>query len=183
MERARVRYIILGISDGLFLGIGLSLGISFFHAYTLTFASILLVGITGALSNMFATYNAEMFTSGQQLLEYKEALFVDEYKPGKLEKTKHDKSVRYAFMSFSFTLLGSLIVLAPYAAFYFSGQQVILYASITSLAISLIILGFIGSYNQTKLNEKIMGGLKTIGIGLSIAILSTVIGFLVSYLV
>ena len=70
MEKSRSRYIILGLSDGLFLGLGISLGISFFHNYQLTFASILLVGISGSLSNFFSTYNAENFVLGQQIKEY-----------------------------------------------------------------------------------------------------------------
>ncbi len=180
MEKARLRYTILGLSDGLFLGIGLSLGVSFFHTYSLTFASILLVGITGALSNMFATYNAENFATGQQMLEYREALFLKEYKPNKITKGKAKKNIGYAFRSFLFTMIGSLIVLAPYATFYLNGQSGILPASIISLAISLIVLGFIGSYNEEELHEKIMAGLKTIGIGIAIAALSTLVGFILS---
>ncbi len=180
MERAKLRYTILGLSDGLFLGIGLSLGVSFFHTYSLTFASILLVGITGALSNMFATYNAESFTTGQQMLEYREALFLKEYRPKKIEKSRAEKNVGYAIRSFLFTILGSLIVLAPYAAFYFGGQNDIFPASMISLAISLLVLGFIGSHNEEEMHEKIIGGLKTIGIGITIAALSALVGFVLS---
>ncbi|MCL5101437.1 MAG: hypothetical protein M1348_02400 [Candidatus Parvarchaeota archaeon] len=183
MERAKARYTILGISDGLFVGIGLSLGISFFHAYSLTFASILLGGLTNALSNMFATYNAETFSTGQQLLEYKEILFLKDYNPIKLKKSKQEKSIRYATQSFVFTLVGSLIVLAPYIAFYFMGSAGIEPASITSLTMTLIILGFIGAYHQEHLHEKLKNGFKTIGIGATIALLSAIVGFLVSYLI
>ncbi len=182
MERARSRYTILGISDGLFLGLGLALGISFFHAYSLTFASVLLVGVSGALSNMFATYNAETFTTGQQLAEYKEALFLEEYRPKKLAKVKEAKNIRYATSAFVFTLIGSLIVLTPYAVFYLTGGSAIITASLVSLVVSLAILGFIGSYHEAKLKNKIKSGLKTIGIGLSIAALSAFIGFALSFL-
>lgn len=183
MEKGRSRYTILGLSDGLFVGLGLSLGISFFHTYSLTFASVLLGGITNALSNMFATYNAETFTANQQLLEYKEALFLKEYNPRKLADSKRRRSARYAAMSFMFTLAGSLIVLAPYAAFYFMGQSGIFPASLLSLAITLSILGIMGAYHKKNLSDRIRSGLKTVGIGVLVASLSVVVGFAVSYLV
>ncbi len=182
MERGKSRYTILGISDGLFVGLGLSLGISFFHAYSLTFASILLGGVTNALSNMFATYNAETFTTNQQLLEYKEALFLKDYSPSKMTRSKRQKNVRYALRSALFTILGSLIVLAPYAAFYFMGQRGILPASIVSLAVTLIVLGFVGSYHQESGRDKLRGGLKTVGIGIAVAALSVLVGFVISSL-
>lgn len=183
MERARFRYIILGISDGLFVGLGLSLGISFFHTYSLTFASILLGGVTNALSNMFATYNAETFNVGQQLLEYKKVLFLEDYNPRKLTESKQKKNLTYAAISFLFTITGSLIVLAPYATFYVIGVTGILPASLTSLIITLSILGFIGSYNHEKLNDKLKSGLKTVGIGIAIAGLSTAVGLAISYFI
>lgn len=183
MERARFRYIILGLSDGLLLGIGLSLGVSFFHVYSVTIASILLAGFTNALSNMFATYNAETFTAGQQMREYKEVLFLKDYSPEKITRSKREKSIRYALISFIFTVSGSLIVLSPYVAFYSIGQSGILPATATSLIASLLVLGFIGSYNYNEMYEKLKGALKTMGIGLSIAALSTAVGFIVSSLI
>lgn len=180
MERGRAKYFVLSISDGLFLGLGLSLGVSFFNEYSFTFTSILLVGITGALSNMFAIYNAESFTSGMQLLEYKTFLFARDYDPVKLARSKHKKSLKYATESFLSTMLGSMIVIAPYLVFYSLSGNGVRLASVASLAISLVVLAIIGSYHHSGLKSKIKGALKTTGIGVAIAALSALVGFLLS---
>ncbi len=183
MESGRIRYTILGLSDGLFLGIGLSLGVSFLQNYNLTLTSILLVGITGALSNMFSTYNAENYATGEQMREYKRFLFVKDYNPGKLADSRHAKSVRYAFLNFVFTLLGSAIVLAPYALFYFAGYGHLQEASVISLVVSLTVLGLIGSRYSSETIGKIKAGLRIVGIGIAIAAASSAVGLALSVLV
>lgn len=177
MERVSSRYLVFGISDGLFLGLGLSLGVSFLNSYSFTFVSVALVGITGALSNFFSVYNAENFVTGQRIKEYKEALFVQEYKPNKLTEFRHKKSVRYATTIFIATLIGSLIVLIPYLFSYGSAAQQIRESSIFSLVLALILLGAIGAYNSENTRERIKNSLKSIGIGLIISLLSALVGY------
>ncbi len=183
MERNRARYLVLSISDGLFLGLGLSLGVSFFNEYSFTFVSILLVGITGALSNMFSVYNAENFATGLQLMEYKKFMFTRDYNPVKLASSKHMKSLKYAAESFISTITGSIIVIAPYLAFYFSNKNGIRSASIASFIISIAVLGLIGSYSQHGSIARLKAALKTAGIGVVIAALSASVGFVLSSLV
>ncbi len=180
MERARSRYLIFGLTDGLFLGLGISLGISVFNSYQLTLTSILLVGISGSLSNFFSTYNAENFILGQQIKEYQRILFSKDYNPHKITNTKRSKNLGYAITSFISTLIGSTIVLSPYIAFYALKIKQDTIASILSLIVSLIILSYVGSYSVEKLGEKIKEGAKTAGIGLIIAGASTVIGLLIN---
>ncbi len=183
MEKARSRYIILGLSDGLFLGLGLSLGISFFHNYNIALTSILLVGITGALSNLFAIYNAETFITGQQMNEYGTALFVEDYNPKKITHFRHKRSIRYAVMSFFFTLLGSLIVVAPYAVLHVIGIGGIENASIASLVLTLFILAVIGTYHQKTVKDRVRSAARTVGIGIAIAMASSLAGLLLSSVV
>ncbi len=183
MEKARSRYIILGLSDGLFLGLGLSLGISFFHNYNIALTSILLVGITGALSNLFAIYNAETFTTGQQMSEYGTALFIKDYSPRKITHFRHKRSIRYAVISFFFTLLGSLIVVAPYAVLRIIKESGIENASIASLILTLSILAIIGTYHQKTVKDKIKSAARTVGIGITIAMASSLAGLLLSRIV
>ncbi len=180
MERARSRYIILGLSDGLFLGLGISLGISFFHSYNLTFASILLVGVSGSLSNFFSTYNAENFVLGQQIKEYGKIMFARDYNPDKITKNKKSKNLKYAELSFLSTLLGSLIVLTPYIAYSLLKIRKDSSASIISLIASLIILAYVGSYSIEKKKDRIKEGLKTASIGLLIAVISAGIGIIIN---
>ncbi len=180
MERARSRYTILGLSDGLFLGLGISLGISFFRSYQLTFASILLVGISGSLSNFFSTYNAENFVLGRQILEYKRVLFAKEYNPHKITKDKLAKNIKYAEMSFVSTLGGSFIVLLPYLSYYIIRIKQNLTTSLLSLILSLFVLSLIGSYSQEKKIDRLVAGLKTAGIGLVIAAISAVVGIAIN---
>ncbi len=180
MERAKSRYVILGLSDGLFLGLGISLGISVFHSYQLTFASILLVGVSGSLSNFFSAYNAENFVLGQQMKEYRKVLFAKEYDPKKITKLKKAKNLRYAALGFISTLLGSVIVLLPYIAYYALKATQSVATSIISLVLSLIILAIIGSYSQEEKRQKIKEGLKTAGIGLLIAGISAFLGVLIN---
>ncbi|MCL4398396.1 MAG: VIT1/CCC1 transporter family protein [Candidatus Parvarchaeota archaeon] len=180
MEKAKSRYIILGLSDGLFLGLGISLGISVFHSYQLTFASILLVGVSGSLSNFFSAYNAENFVLGQQMKEYRKILFAKEYNPRKITKLKRAKNLRYAEIGFISTLLGSVIVLLPYLAYYAANAGQSIDTSIISLILSLIILAVIGSYSQENKAQKIKEGLKTAGIGLLIAAISAFLGVLIN---
>ncbi|MCL5420724.1 MAG: VIT1/CCC1 transporter family protein [Candidatus Parvarchaeota archaeon] len=183
MERAKSRYIILGLSDGLFLGLGISLGISFFHSYQLTFASILLVGVSGSLSNFFSVYNAENFVLGQQIREYRRVLFAKEYNPHKITALKRSKNMQYAEISLLSTLLGSVIVLLPYVLYYIANIKQNAVTSLISLVLSLTILGVIGSYSQEKRNSKIKEGVKTAGIGLLIAGVSVVIGIVINALI
>lgn len=180
MERAKSRYTILGLSDGLFLGLGISLGISVFHSYQLTFTSILLVGISGSLSNFFSTYNAENFMLGQQLKEYKHVLFAKEYDPKKMTKLKKAKNIKYAEISFLATLIGSIIVLFPYLLYYAIALKDGITTSIISLLLSLFVLAVIGSYSQEEKFKKIKEGLKTAGIGLLIAAISALLGVLIN---
>jgi predicted membrane protein (TIGR00267 family) len=180
MERAKSRYAILGLSDGLFLGLGISLGISIFHSYQLTFTSILLVGISGSLSNFFSTYNAENFMLGQQLKEYKQVLFAKEYNPKKMTKLKKAKNITYAEVSFVSTLIGSAIVLFPYLLYYAINAKEDITTSIISLLLSLFVLAIIGSYSQEEKFKKIKEGLKTAGIGLLIAAISALLGILIN---
>lgn len=180
MERAKSRYVILGLSDGLFLGLGISLGISVFHSYQLTFASILLVGVSGSLSNFFSAYNAENFVLGQQMKEYRKILFAKEYNPKKITKLKKAKNLRYAEIGFLSTLLGSIIVLLPYLVYYTLNEKQSVTTSVISLILSLIILAFIGSYSQEEKAQKIKEGLKTAGIGLLIAAISAFLGVLIN---
>ncbi|EFD92411.1 MAG: hypothetical protein CSMARM5_0088 [Candidatus Parvarchaeum acidophilus ARMAN-5_'5-way FS'] len=180
MERTKSRYIILGLSDGLFLGLGISLGISFFHSYNLTFASILLVGVTGSLSNFFSTYNAENFVMGLQIKEYGKVMFARDYNPHKITKMKKFKNLTYSEISFISTLIGSFIVLLPYLAFFFIKLKQNFSASIISLVISLIILAYIGGYSIENKKERIKEGVKTAGIGLMIALVSAAIGILIN---
>ena len=180
MERAKNRYIILGLSDGLFLGLGISLGISVFHSYQLTFASILLVGVSGSLSNFFSAYNAENFVLGQQMKEYRKILFAKEYSPNKITQLKKAKNLRYAEIGFLSTLLGSFIVLLPYIIYYALNAKQSVITSIISLILSLIILAFIGGYSQEERTQKIKEGLKTAGIGLLIAAISAFLGILIN---
>jgi predicted membrane protein (TIGR00267 family) len=180
MERAKSRYIILGLSDGLFLGLGISLGISVFHSYQLTFASILLVGMSGSLSNFFSAYNAENFVLGQQMKEYKKILFAKEYNPKKVTELKRAKNLRYAEIGFISTLLGSVIVLLPYLVYYALNARQSISTSVISLISSLVILAFIGSYSQEERTQKIKEGLKTAGIGLLIAAISAFLGALIN---
>ncbi|MGC8533249.1 MAG: VIT1/CCC1 transporter family protein [Candidatus Parvarchaeum sp.] len=180
MERAKSRYVILGLSDGLFLGLGISLGISVFHSYQLTFASILLVGVSGSLSNFFSAYNAENFVLGQQMKEYRKILFAKEYDPKKITKLKKAKNLKYAEIGFLSTLLGSIIVLLPYLVYYSLNEKQSVTTSIISLILSLIILAFIGSYSQEENAQKIKEGLKTAGIGLLIAVISAFLGVLIN---
>ncbi|MCL4397050.1 VIT1/CCC1 transporter family protein [Candidatus Parvarchaeota archaeon] len=180
MERAKNRYIILGLSDGLFLGLGISLGISVFHSYQLTFASILLVGVSGSLSNFFSAYNAENFVLGQQMKEYRKILFAKEYNPKKITKLKRAKNLRYAEIGFLSTLLGSVIVLLPYLVYYALKATQNIITSVISLILSLIVLAVIGSYSQEEKMQKIKEGLKTAGIGLLIAAISAFLGILIN---
>lgn len=183
MERARSRYIILGLSDGLFLGLGISLGISFFNSYQLTFASILLVGVSGSLSNFFSTYNAENFVLGQQIREYRRVLFAKDYNPHKITKMKKFKNIKYAELSLLSTLAGSIIVLLPYVVYYLIKEKQDLVTSLISLASSLFILSLIGSHSQEKRASKVKEGLKTAGIGLFIATISAVLGVIINFFI
>jgi predicted membrane protein (TIGR00267 family) len=180
MEKSRSRYIILGLSDGLFLGLGISLGISFFHNYQLTFASILLVGISGSLSNFFSTYNAENFVLGQQIKEYGRVLFARDYNPNKMTRMKKFKNLIYAEVSFLSTLLGSFIVLIPYIIYSIIGISRNFSDSIISLALSLAILAYLGGYHIEKKADRIKDGLKTAGVGLLIAGVSAITGILIN---
>jgi predicted membrane protein (TIGR00267 family) len=183
MERAKNRYIILGLSDGLFLGLGISLGISVFHSYQLTFTSILLVGISGSLSNFFSVYNAENFVLGQQMKEYRKILFAKEYNPKKITKLKKAKNLKYAELGCISTLLGSFIVLFPYLIYYLLNAKQTINTSIISLGLSLVILGIIGSYSQENKTQKIKEGLKAAGVGLLIAVISAFLGILINVLI
>ena len=177
MERASSRYFVFGISDGLFLGLGLSLGVSFLNSYNFTFISVALVGVTGAMSNFFSVYNAENFVTGQRMKEYKEALFVREYKPNKLTELRHKKSVVYALTIFLATLIGSFIILLPYLAAYGYSASQIRTSSVISLVLALLLLGIIGAYNSDNTSERIKNAVKSIGIGLVISVLSALVGY------
>ncbi len=180
MEK-RNRYTILGLTDGLFLGIGIALGISFFNDYSFTFISILLVGVTGALSNLFATYNAEEYVTGEQIKEYKRILFARDYNPRKIRHARHASSVKAALSSFGATLVGSFVVLAPYIISSAVSYGGIKETSVVSLLISLAILGYVGSRNKEK-KDRAKGGLKMVGLGLLIAMASSGVGLAVSSL-
>ena len=137
------------------------------------------MGISGALSNLFATYNAEEYVTGEQIREYKRMLFARDYNPKKIRHSRHMKSIRAALASFIATLVGSFIVLAPYIISSAISFQQIRDTSIASLVLSLCILGYIGSRNRER-GERMRNGLKMIGIGLLIAIASSGVGFLVN---
>ena len=178
MER-RNRYTVLGLTDGLFLGVGISLGVSFFNSYKFTLISILIVGISGALSNLFAIYNAEEYVTGEQIREYKRILFAADYNPKKIRRSRHMKSIKAAVIAFSATLIGSIVVLLPYIAASIISFNGIIETSLTSLVLSLIVLGYVGSRNREK-SDMLKGALKTSGIGLMIAAASAAVGFILT---
>lgn len=180
MERAKARYTILGLSDGMFFGLGLSLGVSFLHSYQITFASIIISGISGSLSNLFSVYNAETFIAMQQLHEYREALFEREYSPKKLTEEKRKKVVSYSEISFVSTLVGSVIVLLPYSFMFLIGIKNFSYAGLYSLLSAMIVLFFIGFAQKAKLNTRVKRGIKNAGIGFGVSVIAFIIGYIVS---
>jgi predicted membrane protein (TIGR00267 family) len=180
MERLKSRYSIIGLSDGLFIGLGLSVGVSFFSSYNFTLAATLLGGLTSALSNFFSTYNAETFATAERLQEYKHLLFLKEYQPKKLIKERNARSINYSFITFGFTLIGSVFVLIPYILASIYEVNSLQTAAVASFILSLIGLGVMGGYNSESSGKALRGALKTIGTGILISALSAAVGILLT---
>ncbi len=119
----------------------------------------------------------------ERINEYKHYMFINDYSPKKIRLVRRIRGVKNSLLSMLFTLLGTIIIFLPFVIFYLINSKNVFYASIAALIVATFTLFILGGYGIDSIPDKIKSSINTALIGIAIAGLSSLIGFLLTTLV
>lgn len=172
MKLEDIRYIILGMTDGILAVLGIVIGAFVMNATT---KLIIGAGLGGALAlamtNTLGSYFAETTVEYGKLVEIEESMIRD-LRGTILEKEISMRVLRSSIIHGSFSFIGSMVPLLPIVLL----KDYEIYISIVLSMASLAILGYI-SGKVSKMNL-IISCIRMVGLGILVAFITSLIGYL-----